>query len=461
MIFKPHDYQRAAINFLLHNRCAGIFADPGLGKTAITLSIIKRFKDHPKFRGALIIAPLRVCEIVWPAEIKYWDQFNDLSYEILHGSNRFEAAKRKADVYLLNVENIFWLFEYDFDWNMLVIDESSKFKSHMAKRFKTIRKHLDRFTRRIILTGTPAPNSLMDQYSQIYIIDKGEALGCYITHYRSRYFYPISYRKFIEWNLKPGADKAIQKKISKLVMRIDAKSHLTLPPITYNQISIRLPSKAMAIYKKLEQKFFAEIDETPVLLGSAASAYNACRQVANGCLYEPPDPLIPRSQQPKRKTLSLHHAKLDAVQELVDELQGKPVLIAYHYKHDLTQLLSKFGKGTPYLGGGVSSVKSTEIVEAWNAGKLPILLGHPQSIAHGLNLQHGGHDVIWFSLTDNLENYLQFNQRVYRQGVTGQVRIHLLIAKNTIDEAIMLRLKQKDKTQQALLNAIKRYRNDN
>lgn len=458
MIFEPHDYQRAAIDFLLQNRCAGLFADPGLGKTAITLSVIKRFQQHPKFRGALIIAPLRVCHSVWPAEIQKWDQFRDLRCQILHGPNRVERIGKKADIYLLNVENIFWLFECDLTWNMLIIDESSKFKSHASKRSKLIKKHLDRFQRRIILTGTPAPNSMMDLYSQIYILDKGEKLGRFITHFRQRYFYPIQFRKFVEWNIKPGAEMTIQKQISPLVMRIDAASHLDLPPIIYNRVPVQLPPKAAMAYKQLEKQFFAYIDENPVLLGSAASAYNACRQVANGCLYEQINPLIPRSQQPNRKTLHVHHAKIDAVQELVDELQGKPVLIAYHYKHDLAQLLDKFGADTPYLGGGVSSVKSAKIVDQWNVGKIPILLGHPQSIAHGLNLQHGGHDIIWFSLTDNLENYLQFNQRVYRQGVVGQVRIHLIIAKNTIDEAIMLRLRSKDKTQRALLDAIKEYR---
>lgn len=469
MIFEPHDYQCAAIDFLLQNRCAGLFADPGLGKTAITLSVIKKFQHHPKFRGALIIAPLRVCHTVWPAEIQKWNQFRDLTFQILHGPNRIENIEKKADIYLLNVENIFWLFEYDFNWNMLVIDESSKFKSYKSKRFKLIRKYLSQFKRRIILTGTPAPNSMMDLYSQIYIIDQGNALTKFITHYQDRYFYVVQRRKrldkkgkktFFELVLKPGAEKVIQQKISPIVMRIDAESHLDLPPIIYNSVQIQLPPKAAITYKQLEKAFFALIDEKPVLLGSAASAYNACHQVANGCLYEQIDLLIPRSQLGKRKTLRVHQAKIDAVQELVEELQGKPVLIAYHYKHDLAQLLDKFGKDTPYLGGGINSVKSAEIVDRWNAGQIPILLGHPQSIAHGLNLQHGGHDIIWFSLTDNLENYLQFNQRIYRQGVNNQVRIHHIIAKDTIDEAILLRLKSKDKTQQALLDAIMKYRNE-
>jgi SNF2 family DNA or RNA helicase len=460
MIFEPHDYQRAAIDFLLKNRYAGLFADPGLGKTAITLSLIKRFHRHPEFKGALIIAPLRVAEIVWPAEIQKWDQFRDLTYRVLHGPNRLDRLREKADIYLLNAENIFWLLEEKHPCNMLVVDESSKFKSHSAKRFKKLKKQLDQFQRRIILTGTPAPNSMMDLYPQVYLLDQGEALGRFITHYRQRYFYPVNFRNFTEWNLKPGADRVIQQQIAHQIMRIDAEDHLDLPPLVYHEVQVKLPPKAATTYRQLEKQFFALIDGAPVLLGSAASAYNACRQVANGCLYEPPPMLMPRKQQSKRKTLELHSAKADAVQEIINELQGKPALIAYHFKHDLEQLLDKFGADTPYLGGGVSNSKSAEIVKAWNAGKIPILLGHPQSIAHGLNLQQGGHDIIWFSLTDNLENYMQFNQRVYRQGVRKQVRIHHILADKTVDLAIMRRLDKKDKTQKALLDAIREYRNE-
>jgi SNF2 family DNA or RNA helicase len=454
MIFEPHDYQRVAIDFLKRNRHAGLFADPGLGKTAIVLSLINHFREYPQFRGALVIAPLRVIYSVWPAEIAKWAGFNRLTCQILHGPHRLKALERPADIYLLNAENIFWLFEHNWPSNLLVIDESSKFKSDKSKRVKLLKKHLKRFDRRIILTGTPAPNSMMDLYSQIFLLDRGESLGRYITHYRQRYFYPIQFKNFVEWSQKPGADKVINQRIAHLVMRIDAADHLDLPPIVYNEVKVQLPPKAMRTYKHLEKQFFAQIDGTPILLGSAVSAYNACRQVANGRLYEPENPTAKQ-----RSTLQIHTAKLDAAQEIVDELQGKPALIAYHFQHDLQQLLERFGKDTPYLGGGVSSKKSVEIVNAWNTGDIPILLGHPQSIAHGLNLQKGGHDIIWFSLTDNLENYLQFNQRIYRQGVTSQVRIHHIIAENTIDLAVMTRLRKKDKSQRALLDAVKEYRN--
>jgi SNF2 family DNA or RNA helicase len=480
-IFKPHNYQRDAIDFLLENNFSGLFADPGLGKTAITLSVIERIRRGSEFRGALIIAPLRVAEIVWPAEIKKWGRFKGLTYQVLHGPGKYRSLFKPADIYLINVENFFWLFDvetqkwlksmgHSLPFNMLVIDESSKFKSSKAKRVHLLKRNLNQFYRRIILTGTPASNSLLDLFTQAYMVDRGATFSKYISHYQNRYFYAVMQthgrkrggqkQAHIDWVLKPGADKVIYLKLSKIVKRIDAKDHLDLPPIVYNKISVQLPPRAEQIYKQLEKQFFAEIDEVPVLLGSAASKYNACRQVANGCLYEPIPMLTLRAQLGKRKTLRLHSAKISATQEIVDELQGKPVLIAYHFKHDLEQLLDHFGAVTPYLGGGVSASKSAKIVNSWNAGKIPMLLGHPQSIAHGLNLQHGGHDIIWFSLTDNLESYLQFNDRIHRQGVTEQVRIHLIIAANTIDLAVMAQLERKETNQRILLDAIKEYRND-
>lgn len=477
-IFEPHDYQQGAIDFLLEHEFSGLFADPGLGKTAITLSVIERIRRRKDFKGALVIAPLRVAEIVWPAEIKKWEQFSGLTFRILHGPGKYRNLFRPADVYIVNVENFLWLFDsgtqewldslgHTLPFNTLVIDESSKFKSWKAKRVKFLRKNLNLFGRRIILTGTPASNTLMDLFAQAYMVDKGATLGRYISHYQDRYFYAVTgthgwkggkKQTHLDWVLKPGADRVIYLGLSRIIKRIDASKYLDLPPIVYNKVTVRLPPKAELVYKQLEKQFFAEIDDVPVLLGSAASKYNACRQVANGCLYEPPPMLVPRKQLGKRRTLKIHSAKIDATKEIVGELQGKPVLIAYHYKHDLEQLLDHFGAGTPYLGGGVSAPKSAKIVESWNAGKISVLLGHPQSIAHGLNLQHGGHDIIWFSLTDHLENYLQFNDRIHRQGVTEQVRIHLILAENTIDLAVMMRLEKKDRTQRAMLDAIGAYR---
>lgn len=452
MIFKPHSYQADCIDFLHGTKCAGVFADPGLGKTAIVLHLLERLWWESENLKALVIAPLRVCYAVWPAEIQKWSIA--LSYQVLHGDGR-KHIKRDVDIHILNVENIFWLLERPLEYDVLVIDESSKFKNYSSKRFRLLKKHLLAFDRRIILTGTPAPNSLMDLYSQAYILDGGQALGRNITAYRKRFFYPTNYRNFTEWYPKNGADLAIQRQIAPLVQRIDASTHLDLPDLVYNRIEIELPPKVQKIYEGFEKQLFASIDSQSFVLINSAVAYGVCRQIANGRVYEPPEPLQRRSDG---KVLQLHSLKVEALQELIGELQGKPLLVAYHYKHDLDQLLEAFGPDTPVIGGGVSAKRSADIIDQWNRGEIPLLLGHPQSMSHGINLQAGGNDVCWFSLTDNLEDYIQFNRRIYRQGVSGQVRIHHIIAKNTVDIAIMRRLQEKDKTQRALLNALEEYR---
>jgi SNF2 family DNA or RNA helicase len=461
MRFKPHSYQQDAIEFLERNHCAALFADPGLGKTAVVLHLLDRLWWRSGCTlQALVIAPLRVIYSVWPEEIDKWDLI--LPYSILHGKGK-EDRPGHATIDLLNVENVFWLLESPDmpKYDVLVIDESSKFKNYASKRFKALKKRLLNFDWRIILTGTPSPNSLEDLYSQIYIVDKGEALGPHITAYRKSYFYPTAFRDFVEYNLKPGADKVIQRKIAPLVKRIDAASNLDLPPLVEHTIKVELPARARKVYDDFEKRLFAEIDGgEQFALSSAASAYNVCRQIANGRFYKPPKALELVRVSKDREVINLHKAKIEALSELVGELQGKPLLIAYHYRHDLEQLREHFGPDVPVIGGGTSAKDSAQLIDEWNAGELPLLLGHPQSMSHGINLQGGGNDVAWFALTDNLENYLQFVRRVFRQGVQGQVRVHHIVARKTIDEAIMKRLKSKDKTQAALLNALAAYRGE-
>lgn len=445
MIPELHKYQKESLEFIWNNKSAGIFADPGLGKTAIVLHLIDRmFWQSKKDLSVLLIAPLRVCYFVWPQELKKWG-LDYLTHSILHGKNR--ANKNKVNIEIVNVENIFWKFDRLKEYDLLVIDESSKFKNYASKRFKILRKNLDKFDRRVILTGTPSPNSLMDLYSQIYIIDKGRTLGKNITAYRKEYFYPTNYRNFIEWNLKPGSAEQILEKIKPLIYRIDAKDHLDLPDLIYNNVKFDLPKSVLKTYKDFESNLFAEIEGKGQLLSSAASAYLTCRQIANGSMYS----------IGSKEVILLHDKKIKALLEVIAELQGKPVLVAYHFKHDLIALKKALGEKTPVLGSPTKEKESGRIIADWNNKKIPILLAHPQSIAHGLNLQHGGHDIIWFALTDNLENYIQFNDRVYRQGVSGQVRIHHLIANSTVDLAILRRLQNKDRSQQGLLDALKSY----
>jgi SNF2 family DNA or RNA helicase len=432
-----------------------VFADPGLGKTAMVLQLI----DDLYWEGplkVLIIAPLRVIYSVWPAEIKKWGWDIHLTHSVLHGKGKAVRARDDSVIHLLNAENIFWHLDDLDQYNVLVVDESSKFKSPSSKRFKALRKHLDSFERRIILTGTPSPNSLMDLYSQTYIVDKGVSLGKNITAYRNRFFYPSHFRNFVEWQPKSGADKMIQCAIAPLVQRIDAETNLDLPELINHTIKIDLPAELQQTYDGLEKQLFAEIENEQFVLASSASAYNACRQFANGRMYKPPEPLSLAPKGPDRDVIQLHDLKSQALKELVGELQGKPLLVAYHYKHDLAQLREVWRKA-PVIGGGTTAKEGAAIVRRWNAGEIPILLGHPQSMSHGLNLQQGGRDVAWFSLTDNLENYLQFVRRIYRQGAPGVTRVHHLIVRKTVDEAIQKRLESKDRSQRALLNALARY----
>lgn len=452
-MFLPHDYQKDAIRFLLQNPNGGIFADPGLGKTAVVLSVINTFKKLRGRKPWLIVAPLRVCYSVWPNEIDKWNF--DLTVNNLH-SEPFKTA----DIHLVNPESLvkhLQRFENAPQWPFwgLCIDESTRFKTPSSKRVKALKTVLHKFQKRVILTGTPTPKSLLDLFAQIYILDIGEALGKYITHYKNKYFYRSGYMGY-QWEPFEQSPRFIYKKVNPLVLRIDTDTYLDLPRLILNDVMVDLPTPAKKIYRSLEKEFFAELDSgESIVIGSAASKYNALRQVTNGGLFEQLNPLLPKPK--KRFEHHLHTAKNEAVEEIVEGLHGKPVLIAYHYRHDLTRLMKLFPEA-PFIGGGTSPIKSKTIITKWNKGKIPILIGHPQSIGHGLNLQSAGNDIIWYSLTDNLEYYEQFNRRIYRQGVKGQVRIHRIIATNTIDKALIKMLDKKASGQKALLNALKEYR---
>jgi SNF2 family DNA or RNA helicase len=453
--FKPHPYQADAVKFMLANKSAGIFADPGLGKTATTLQYIRTRKLLNPNETTLIVAPLRVVYSVWQQEIQKWDNFQHLTSTKLHGARKGSKLERDRDIYLINPEGLNWLLDKKVNFDNLIIDESSKFKSPKAKRFKLLKKHLDRFDRRYILTGTPTPKSLEDLWSQVYILDKGDALGKYITHYRNIYFNRTGFQNFIRYELKPGADDVIYRKVAPLVMRIDAKTHLDLPELVVNEIPVKMSPTAKKVYDGLKSQLCAEIEGNMHFVPSASGAYLACCQVANGALYEQ------EMQGFDVKTLStfkeLHKAKVDALADLVDELQGKPVLVAYRFRHDLARLVARFGAKTPHIGGDTTARESARIVERWNRGKIPLLLGNPQSMAHGLNLQGGGNDVVWFGLTDNYEDYTQFNGRVYRQGVGGQVRVHHIITQGTVDRVMLRRCRDKEARQESLFEALKNY----
>lgn len=441
MKFRPHQYQSDAIRFMLKRKAAGLFADPGMGKTAVALDIIRILQAR-----ALVIAPLRVCFTTWPNERWKWQQFNPLTHTILHGKNK-TLELPQARIELMNPEGVFWLAEQEIEgrWDILIVDESTKFKNWTAKRTKLLRKMLKYFPRRYILTGTPTPNSLMDLFSQIYILDGGRALGKYITHYRRNYFNEVGYIKFRKYELRNGAETEIYDKIKPRAFRLDSKDYLNLPPLVYNNIPVVLDSDSQEIYDGMERELATELQYATILAGSAAVAYGKCRQIASGGLYDE-----------NKECHQIHKAKIEALTDLLEELHGKPVLVGYNFKFELEMLQKAFGRRLEHIDGKTTAKRSTAILDRWNARKIEILACQAGTVSHGVNLQDGGNDLVWYSPTDNPETYEQFNQRVYRQGIKGTVRIHHLIVKGTVEELILERLGNKAARQERLLDALKR-----
>lgn len=440
---------KKAIKFMLERSCAGALLDPGLGKTSITLAVIKVLKAQKIINKTLIIAPLRVCYSVWPEEIKKWDDFKNLTCTILHGKDKAENLKQDVDIYLINPEGLEWLFCHDIKklgFDVLVIDESSKFKRTNTQRYKLIKPFLPLFRRRYILTGSPVPNGYLDLFGQIYILDLGYALGRFITNYRNTYFYPSGYGGY-DWKLQNGAEEKIQDRIRPLTIRLAAEDYLELPEMVINNVYVDLPEKAMAMYKDMEKELIIFLKDKALTAVNAASASTKCRQIASGGIY-----------MNDGTAFNIHSAKDEAVQDIIEELSGTPVLIAYEFQHDRDRLIKALGKNTPYIGGGVSPKRSSELEKAWNRGELPWLLGHPAAIGHGLNLQSAGNHIIWYSLTWNYELYDQFNRRIRRQGAKFKhVHVHHILARNTLDEVVLATLGGKKKTQDGFLDALKDY----
>lgn len=386
---------------------------------------------------------------MWPKEVKKWNDFKDIKVVILHGKDKEKNLGKEADIYLINPEGLPWLLKQNFKkqgFDVLIVDESSKFKAWNTMRFKLLKTVLQQFRRRYILTGSPAPNGLMDIFSQIFILDGGAALGKYITNYRNTYFYPSGYGGY-EWKIQPGAEARIKERIKPLIMHLAAEDYLELPERVINPIYVDLPKDAREIYDEMEDEMYTDLLKGEIVAANAAAASMKCRQIANGGVYDE-----------NGDTHTVHMEKADAILDLVEELQGTPILIAYEFTHDLERLKRSLGKDTPHIGGGVSTKRATELERAWNAGELPVLLGQPASIAHGLNLQDAGNHIAWHSLTWNFEHYDQFIKRILRQGSKHKkVFVHHIIARNTVDEAILMALSVKDNTQKSLLSGLKEY----
>ena len=451
MKFTPHAYQEKAIKFFVERPCAGAFLEPGLGKTSITLAALDILKRKGFVKRTLIIAPLRVCYSVWPREVEKWDEFNHISVGVLHGKDKAKVLRERHDIYVINPEGLNWLLTQtrgDWPFDTLVVDESSKFKHTNTHRFKTLKNVLPKFNRRYILTGSPATNSMLDLFGQVYIMDLGATFGPYVTHFRNEYFFQTGYGGYT-WVPKPRAEKRIHQELAPRIIRLDAKDYIKLPPLIEDTVVVDLPDVVKAAYQQFEERLRLDFESGKVIAVNAAVATMKCQQIANGGIY--------LNSETERTWENMHDAKTEAVVDLVEELEGQPTLIAYNFQHDLDRLKKALGKDVPVIGGGVSAKRSDEIVDAWNRGSIPVLLGHPQAMGHGLNMQGAGRAVIWHSLTWDYEVYDQFIRRVWRQGQKGRVFLYHIVARDTIDEAIMTALSRKKKGQQVLLDALRDY----
>ena len=449
--YTPKPYQLHAIEHLCQNPGAGLFAKPGMGKTSSVLAAYSVLKDAKAVRSMLVVAPLRPVHKVWPAEIEKWADFNGITYEILHGPKKAAASRRKADVYLINYEGLKWLETNGLpeSVDMLVLDESTKIKSHKAVRTAIATRISRSVKRAVILTGTPMPNSIMDLFAQIRSIDGGKRLGQFITGFRRKYCIEEPQRGgFSLWTVKNGAVKEIVDAVKDICYTLDYEGHLEMPELIENRIGVALPASARDTYEELASKFFALVNGGTVTASTAAVVGMKLRQIVGGGVYT------------EEGTAEFETNKLEALRDLIEEQAGSPLIVAVGFKHEVERIRAYLGDEAgplPYLGGGVSTKASNEIIDEWNAGRIPVLLCHPTSVAHGLNLQAGGNSVCWYTLTWNLEEHIQLNARVWRQGQPANVvTIHYLIAEDTIDEQVLDVLLTKDTNQKNLINALKK-----
>jgi len=444
----PKDYQVVAVRHLVSHAHAGLLMDPGMGKTSCTLAAIDALRLRGMVRRVLIVTTLRAATTVWGHghgnEVDKWGfKFTRV---FAHGPKKAQLVAEDAELTIINWEALQWFCSHTASekwknrWDMVVFDESTKIKNPRAKRFKAIRQILHRFKRRVILTGTIAPKNLLDLFGQIYVVDKGRALGEYITHYRRRWFTQYGYN----WLPNVGAEEEIHQAIEPLCVRFGDEELGDLRPPIYTNRYIELPPPARAKYEEMEQIFLTELESGIVTASNAGVKTAKLRQIASGGLY----------LTGGRDWEDLHHAKILDLAELLDELQGSPLLVAYEFKHDLARLLQAFGKDSPYVGGGAKERDTEKLFKAFNAGELPFLFAQSATLAHAVNLQQVCHHICWHTMTYDLEVYHQFNKRVHRLGQKRQVVIHHQLAVDTIDEDILKILQAKRATQARLLDAL-------
>lgn len=447
MQFIPHNYQTYCINRILTDSSLGLFLDMGLGKTVITLTAVNELMYHRfEVNKVLVIAPKKVAETTWSTEAQKWDHLKHLRISKIIGTTqqRIRALNTPADIYVINRENVPWLVDYDrnaWRFDMVVVDELSSFKSNKAQRFKSlcyVRPHIKRF---VGLTGTPASNGLIDLWAQVYLIDQGVRLGQKITHFRSRYCECETHGgHFTTYSMKPGAEDAIKNAISDICISMKAADYLTLPDCITVDVPVHLDAKAKKQYAEFEKNMLLQIDENTLDAGTAAVLSGKLMQFANGAIYSA-----------EKEIVTVHDCKLDVLAEVIEALNGQHALLFYNFQHDLTRIKERFAKS----GLNIRQLQTDKDQQDWNDGEIDILLAHPASAGYGLNLQQGGHHIIWFGLNWSLELYEQANKRLHRQGQKDKVIIHRLITQGTRDVDVANALKGKADIQNVLLDALK------
>lgn len=450
MVFRPHDYQRHCIGKIIEIKKIGLFLDMGLGKTVTTLTAIRELKyNRFQVRRVLVIAPKKVAEGTWTREKDKWDHTRMLRVSPVLGSlaKRVRALNTPADIYVINRENVTWLVDYyrnEWPFDMVVVDESSSFKSHTSKRFKSLSGVSAKIDRLVELTGTPSPNGLEDLWAQVFLLDGGERLGKRYTQFRERYFQPDKRGAdgtVYSYEAKPGTERSILERISDICVSMKAEDYLELPDLVYHRISVELDAKSAGAYRELERNMVLELpEEGEITAASAAALSNKLLQLANGALYDG-----------DRNVHQVHGCKIEAFLELVESLKGRPVLVFYNYQHDRERILAALaGKGLR-----VRELRTPADEDDWNSRQIDILLAHPASSAYGLNLQRGGNHVVWFGLTWNYELYTQANKRLHRQGQEEKVIIHHLVCEGTRDEDVMEALERKEDVQNQVMESLK------
>jgi SNF2 family DNA or RNA helicase len=442
MKYKPHSYQEYAIRYIETHPISALLIDMGLGKTSITLTAIRNLLfDSFEVCKVLVIAPLRVAKNTWTDEIKKWEHLNTLTYSLIIGNEneRLSALNEQTDIYIINRENVDWLVNksgYKFDFDMVVIDELSSF-NHQSKRFKSLMKVRPIVKRIVGLTGTPSSNGLMDLFAEFKILDMGKRLGYFIGQYRNTYFKPDKMNGPIVYSYKPlpNAENAIYNKISDITVSMKANEYLKMPELLTSNYIVELSNSEKNQYDEMKKSLVLEITDGEITASNAASLSNKLCQLSNGAIYDD-----------EQNIVEIHDRKLEALEDIIESMNGKPLLIAYWYRHDLERIKSRFS---------VREIKTSEDISDWNDGKISVALIHPASAGHGLNLQNGGSTLVWFGLTWSLELYQQTNARLYRQGQKNTVVIQHIITKGTIDEQILKALQKKNKTQADLIDAVR------